>query len=249
MKLFVFILSFMAVTPLFGQWTGEYLGTINGDNVRMKLTQNGSMISGELTDSQQAYNLLGSIQGDDFTGTATEKTYQLNFGLNAHKQGEMLECVLVVEMNGQRNEVPFLMQKRGSQDAHVSSTTTIPFPQEASFPSHLVGTWSQHETYNSGSGDNFMGANFSQSMTFHSDGTLSEGTTNASMSGTNYSGQSTKEGSGKLEGIGWYTVQNNFYLLVFHEEKWVPIHVGTWYMENNHLLITGNQGEKLLLSR
>lgn len=239
----------MATTSLFGQWSGDYYGTVNGDNVRLTLSQNGTSIQGEMKDSQQNYFVKGEVNGMEFSGTATEETYDISFGLNAHKNGDMLECVLIVDMNGEHAEVPFLLQKQGSGASNQAVTGKIPFPAGATFPAALTGYWTQHETYNSGSGDNFMGANFSQSMTFHGDGTLSEGGSSASMSGSNYSGQSTGAGSGKLEGLGWYAIQNNFYLIIFHEGKWVPVHVGTWYTENNHLLITGNQGEKLLLSR
>lgn len=239
----------MTFSSLFGQWAGDYYGTVNGDNVRITLVQNGSEITGEMQDSQQTYALQGNVAGAEFTGTATESTYQLSFGLNAYMNGEMLECNLIVEMNGERSEVPFLMQKQGSNTVNPSAGASIPFPKDATFPVALTGFWTQHESYNSGSGDNFMGANFSQTMTFHPDGTLSEGGTNASMSGADYSGQSEGAGAGKLEGLGWYAVENNFYLIVFHEGKWLPVNVGTWYAENNNLLITGSGGEKLLLSR
>lgn len=238
------------MNPLFGQWSGTYFGTVNGDKVRITLEQNGASITGEMQDSQQTYALSGSVQGSEFTGTATETTYQLNFGFNAFKNGDMLECVLVVEMNGERNEVPFLAQRQGADaQMHSAPTSEIPFPKEASFPAALVGKWTQEESYNSGSGDNFMGGNFSQSMTFHGNGTISDHGSNASMSGADYYGQSSGEGVGTLQGLGWYALENNFYLLVFHEGQWVPVELGRWYTENNHLLITSANGQKLLLSR
>jgi hypothetical protein len=250
MRLLSLILIIMTTTSVFGQWPGDYYGTVNGDNVRLTLSQNGTAIQGEMQDSQQTYFVQGSVNGMDFSGTATEGTYGISFGLKAHQNKDMLECILVVDMNGEHAEVPFLLQKQGSvSGGSAAPSGKIPFPAGATFPAALSGNWTQQETYNSGYGDNFMGANFSQSMTFHPDGTLSEGASNASMSGANYSGQSSGAGSGKLDGLGWYALQNNFYLIVFHEGKWVPVHVGTWYTENNHLLITGNNGEKLLLSR
>lgn len=253
MKLIAILFSIMITSGLFSQWEGTYTGVTNGDNVVMTLQQNGNSVTGFMKDSYQYFEIEGTVNSQQFTGTATEKSFQLQFKLDAAKTGDNLDCKLTITVFGELSETFFSVQKEGSATPEATqnpaATGDIPFPKDATFPSALAATWTQNEHYNSGSGDNFMGASFSQAMTFHSDGTLSEGGSSASMSGSNYSNQSSGNGSGKMDGIGWYAKQKNFYLIVFSEGKWTSVLIGTWYAENNHLLITGTNGEKLLLSK
>jgi len=252
MKRAILLLLLMTTTGINAQWAGTYYGTANGDNVVMTLEQAGNTVQGTMKDSYQTFAILGTVNGSQFAGTASEHALQVEFELRIVKTGNTLDCKLMIESYGTVSESLFSVSKQdgnAAQQAPSTSTSKIPFPSDATFPAALAGTWTQNESYNSGSGSNFMGANFSQSMTFHSDGTLSEGGSSASMSGSNYSNQSSGTGSGKLEGLGWYAKQNNFFLLVFNNGSWTTVPVGTWYAENNHLLITTQQGEKLLLSR
>jgi hypothetical protein len=254
MKLASIFLFLLATTRLFAQWEGTYYGVVNGDNIVVTLEQSGDIVTGSMQDSYQTFGLEGTILGQELIGSATENTLYLEFEFYATKVGNRLECTLAIGEGDERLENAFSVEKEGARDNGISVAETavssdIPFPSGATFPASLVGQWVQNETYNSGSGDNFMGANFSQSMTFYSDGTLSEGGSSASMSGSNYSGQSSGEGSGKLEGIGWYAKQKNLYVIVFNEGSWTSVFLGTWFTENGHLLITGENGNKLLLSR
>lgn len=254
MKLTAIFLILMTTTGLHAQWAGTYYGTANGDPVVMTLQEDGTYVSGNMKDSYQYFDIEGTVTDQRFTGTASENSLNVVFDLNATRTGNRLDCILSIIVNGNKSETSFTVQKE-SETMEESPTpvtaipTEIPFPSDAQFPAALSGRWIQNESYNSGSGDNFMGANFSQSMTFHSDGTLSEGASSASMSGSNYSNQSSGAGSGKIDGIGWYAKQNNLYLIVFNNGNWTSVLLGTWYAENNHLLITGTNGEKILLSR
>lgn len=252
MKLTTLFLLLMMTAGIHAQWAGTYYGTANGDKVTMTLEQVGSSVTGSMQDSQQSFTISGTVNGQQFLGTAREHTFQIDFELRAEKIGNTLDCKLILDADGSVLESSFSVTKGGNvgsvQQQPVISGA-IPFPIGATFPQELSGNWTQNESYNSGSGSNFMGANFSQSVTFHSDGTLSEGGSNASMSGSNYLNQSSGEGSGKIAGAGWYAIHNNFYLLVFNEGSWNSVHVGTWFTENMHLLITTVNGEKILLSR
>ena len=254
MKLTALFIFLMMATGLFAQWTGTYIGVTNGDQVTLTLDQNENSVTGTMKDSYQHFDIAGTVEGDQFSGTATETSFQLEFHLDASKTGNALECKLSITVLDNLSETTFTVLKVTSDENTApveitSPSTIIPFPKDATFPVALTGTWTQNESYNSGSGDNFMGANFSQSMTFHSDGTLSEGNSSASMSGSNYSNQSSGAGSGKMEGIGWYAKQKNFYLLVLHEGNWTSVPIGTWYAENRNLLLTDANGEKILLSK
>ena len=254
MKLSLLLFSMITSIGLNAQWSGTYYGVVNGDNIVVTLEQEGDILTGSMQDSYQTYFVQGTVDGQEFVGTATESSLFLEFDLYATKVGNRLECTLAYGEGEERLENAFSVEKEGARDngssaAETAVSSDIPFPSGATFPAALQGTWVQNETYNSGYGDNFMGANFSQSMTFYSDGTLSEGASSASMSGSDYYGQSGGEGSGKLEGIGWYAKQKNLYVIVFAEGSWTSVLLGSWYTENNHLLITGENGNKLLLSR
>lgn len=256
MKICALLILLISTTGLYAQWSGSYSGFANGDQIFMTLEQKGYSISGTMKDSYQNFDILGTVQDDELTGTATENSWQVEFELYATQTGDFLLCRLVYNVDGVNRESSFSLQKDGQNSTQTTEPikpqamlSAIPFPSGATFPASLAAKWTQNESYNSGSGDNFMGANFSQSMTFHSDGTLSEGGSSASMSGSNYSNQSSGSGSGKIDGIGWYAKQKNLYLIVYNEGNWTSVLLGTWYVENNHLLITGTSGEKLLLSK
>lgn len=254
MKITTLLFLLMTTSALFAQWTGTYIGSANGDQVRLTLAQNGETVTGEMKDSYQFFEIAGTAKGLRFTGTATERTLQLQFDFFAVQSGDLLECKLSIEISGTTNESDFTLQKEDESqvvetDQSNAVSTKIPFPKDATFPAALVATWTQNESYNSGSGDNFMGANFSQSTTFYNDGTISEGGSSASVSGSNYSGQSTGSGSGKVEGAGWYAKQKELYIIVNNNGKWESYLLGTWYTENNHLLLTTVKGEKILLNK
>lgn len=254
MKLTLLLFSMITSIGLNAQWSGTYYGRVNADDIVMTLEQSGDIVTGSMQDSYQSFFIEGTVNGQEFIGSATESSLYLEFEFTATKVGNRLHCVLAIGEGDERLENAFTVLKEGESETSGSVSETpvdadIPFPSGATFPVALQGTWVQNESYNSGYGDNFMGANFSQSMTFYSDGTLSEGASSASMSGSNYSGQSSGEGSGKLAGVGWYAKQKNLYLIVFNEGSWTSVLLGSWYAENNNLLITGENGNKLLLSR
>jgi hypothetical protein len=94
-----------------------------------------------------------------------------------------------------------------------------------------------------------MGAGFSQSMTFLPDGHIAEGASSAYMSGSYYSGQSTGQGSGIIQGLAWYAIGNKLFLQITERGQLQTVQLGTYYIEGNNMLITGTNGEKLLLSR
>lgn len=243
------ILALCSLLPATGQWNGTYNGVVNGDPVRMTLSQNGDAVTGQLRDSYQTYVITGSASGNLLEGAAKESNTGLEFGLSARLESETLSGKLVLEAEGATAEVPFVLTREGANPTVSAAGAPIPFPSGAQHPAELCGGWTQNESYNSGSGDAFMGANFSQSMAFLPGGGLADGGSRASMSGSDYYGQSSGSGSGLLEGVGWYALGNQLYLLVFHQGSWQPVHLGRWYVEGNNLLITGANNQKLLLSR
>ncbi len=255
MKSAALFISLFWIATFHAQWAGTYYGTVNGDAVVMNLLQDGTTVSGDMKDSQQTYLISGTATGNSFTGTAVESVSTIPFGLTAERNDAVLDCKLIVEMNGERGEFPFTVEKATAQETETASTQTenipekIPFPADVTFPVALQGRWTKSENYNSGYGDNYMGSTFSQSMTFYADGSISDNGSSATMSGSDYSGQSADTGTGKIPGVGWYTKGKNLYIIAYAEGKWQSVLLGTWYTENNALLITGSNGNKELFTR
>ena len=69
------------------------------------------------------------------------------------------------------------------------------------------------------------------------------------MSGSNYSGQSTGQGGGIIPGAAWYTIGNQLYLMFTENGQTQNVALGKYYVEGNNMLLTGSNGEKILLSR
>lgn len=255
MKSIALFISLFWISTFHAQWAGTYYGTVNGDAVVMNLLQDGTIVSGDMKDSQQTYLISGTVSGNSFTGTAVESISAVSFGLTAERSDAVLDCKLIVELNGERGEFPFTVEKAATNETETASTQTenipgkTPFPADATFPVALQGRWTKSENYNSGYGDNYMGSTFSQSMTLYADGSISDNGSSATMSGADYSGQSSDAGSGKLPGVGWYAKGKNLYFIAYAEGKWQSVLLGTWYAENNALLITGSNGNKELFTR
>ena len=236
---------------LSAQWAGTYEGSLNGDIITMKLSQQGDRVTGVMKDSYQTYDIVAIIAGDRLAGDAKEVSLGVTLTLLAERQDHRLSCKLIMDVLGLTQEQAFEVYKKDAVTATASIrvTANIPFPSAATFPSALAGAWTKSETYNSGYGSDFMGANFSQSLSFNPDGTLSEGGNSASISGANYSGRSSDLGGGLIEGMGWYAVGDQLYLMIYDSGRWQQALLGKWYAEDGKLLITATSGEKLLLSR
>ena len=131
----------------------------------------------------------------------------------------------------------------------IQDQSQVVFPSGASHPQELLGTWTKEELYQSGQGDSYMGASASESMTFLAGGRMAESGSSATISGSNYSGQSSGQGTGVIPGLVWYTIGNQLYLQVTENGQTQNVHLGKYYVENNNMLITGTNGEKILLTR
>ena len=124
MKLAALFMSLFGITTSYAQWSGTYYGTVNGDAVVMNLQQDGTKVSGDMKDSQQTYVISGTATGDSFSGTALETTSALSFGLTAEKKDVTLNCILIVEVGGERAEVPFTVEKAMAKETETASAQT-----------------------------------------------------------------------------------------------------------------------------
>ena len=236
--------------------SGQYHANLQGDELVMGLNlKSGTSYIGTMTDSHQKYSLnLELANGKNVTGTAKEYSMGLQFEVEGIIDGDRLPLTFRFTLGDKTDQMKIDFVREGSElpastgTGHVSQDAPD-LPKDATHPRDLIGTWTKEELYNSGYGDNYMGAGFSESMTFLSDGQLSEGGSSATMSGSNYSGQSTGQGSGIIPGVKWYTIGNQLYMQVTENGQTQEVHLGRYYVENGNMLITGTNGEKILLKR
>jgi hypothetical protein len=235
--------------------TGNYTASFNEDKLYLSLERkSGSAYAGVMEDSYQTYTLNLRLSGTSVSGTAVESSMNLNFDVAGRVQGEQLSLSFSFEVAGEKNTMDVVFLRQGADAPSTLNLddempSKLSFPSGASHPQEVSGAWAKEEMYNSGSGDSFMGTGFSQTMTLLPDGHIAEGASSSYMSGSYYSGQSTGEGSGIIPGLAWYTMGNKFFLQITENGQLQTVPLGTFYVEGSNMLITGGNGEKLLLSR
>lgn len=235
---------------------GKYTGEFNGDHITLELTPvTSNTFTGYMKDSQQTFSVELSSSGHEVSGVAVEPSLGLAFQISGTCDQNTCNLRFAFELLGEVSTMEVLFRKNGAEHsprtaaANESNSSGAVFPSGAQHPANVAGTWMQEQMYQSGAGDQYMGAGFSSTMTFLPNGTMMDGGSATYISGSNYSGNSSGAGSGILPNIWWYTIDNQFYILVLDQGKYQSAHLGKYYIENNHMLITNPNGEKLLLSR
>lgn len=253
--IFAFLMIFSQIDAQVSAFVGTFKGQLNGDNLTMNLQNNGgNKLTGQLKDSYQTYAVNAAADGTKITGTAVEKTLGLTFVMNGQLSGSQLNLKMTITVLGQSQTSDVTMYKNGATASTAAPAksndvkTTAKFPSGATHDRNLVGTWKKSETYNSGYGDNFMGSSFEQSMIFFADGSMADGGSRASMSGSNYSG-SSQGGAQATPNLYWYNIGNQLYLYSTENGANQSVHLGKYYIENGAMLITGTNGKKLLLTK
>lgn len=251
-------LSILLFTTMFvtsnAQWTGSYEGVLNGDKILVTLVQSGKdKISGEMSDSYQKFKITGDVNGNRMAGDAVEQTLGLKFALLGEIKGNSIDFKLVANILGLKSETPFAVTKikatssaKGVENTQKSTVSAKGQTRDQ----RITGRWTKNESYNSGYGDNFMGANFSQSIFFLEDGGIADGGSNASISGSNYSGRSSGKGNTQaVPGATWYTKDNQLFISYTNNGQTQTESLGKYYIENGKMLLTLANGKKVLLTR
>ena len=240
----------------YGQWSGNYEGSLNGDKIVMKFSQERQeKVSGEMSDSYQNFKITGDINGNRMAGDAIEQTLGLKFALFGELREDRIEFKLVAKLFGLKSETPFTVVRiSGNQSSKVTGKESKPIttvlPKGGTRDPKIVGKWTKNESYNSGYGDNFMGSNFSQSLIFLDDGGVADGGSSANMSGNNYSGSSTSgQGVKRIPDLIWFTKENQLFLTYTQNDKAQTELLGKYYIENGKMLLTLTNGNKILLTR
>jgi hypothetical protein len=251
-QLFFVVLLLCQPFIVLAQWAGDYKGTLQGEAVTLQLKEiSNNHLSGILKDGYNDFQISAVSSGNSMTGTAIESQTGIKFDLSGVLIDTRLDILMSIEVLGQRSDIKATLYKQNVANGTTLVQNThynqVKFPSDAQHDPAIVGLWSQNETYNSGYGDSFMGGNFSQSMYFLEDGRLAEGGSSASISGSNYSGKSIDNQVNTVEGIYWFNRSNQLYLLTYESGKPQEVHLGKYYIESNHMLITGVNGDRLLL--
>lgn len=236
-------------------FAGNYSAIINADKLTLVIEpSDGTSYTGVLNDGYTSLPLVLELAGATFTGAGKEPSSGVEMNVTGRIDGDQLLFTLIVDPYGDIDdiEINFTRDDADHRETAASSNeyqNAIEFPAGATHPQELLGTWTKEELYQSGYGDSYMGAGSSQSMTFLSGGRLAEAGSSSYISGSDYSGQSTGQGGGVLPGVSWYTIGNQLYMQGIENGQMQSVHLGKYYIENNNMLITGTNGEKVLLTR
>ena len=256
-------LFFLLTTALFSvgksqnPFVGTFTGVLNGDNITLVLqSSTKNVLTGKMQDSQQTYGVNGTSNASKMVGTAVEKTMNLTFQLDGTITGNHLLMNLTIEVLGQKQamQVDFTKQGVANSSAKVDKQTpqyNMPkMPSGGKIDPNVVGKWVNEQHYNSGSGADFMGSTSTQSLIFFADGSMSDGGSSATVSGSNYYGNSTDNGQPKpLPNVRWYVQNQHIFIMGTENGQTQTADLGKYYIENGAMLITGNNGQKLLLKK
>ena len=237
-------------------WSGTYLGEINGDSVRMELSskQKGTL-EGSMRDSYNTYAIQGVVKDSVFTGTAEEANLGITFNMAAIQRGNALPVQLTMDFLGAENkmEIDFVRKtpgKKSSVPSSQASTTKNPVSSR-SRDKQVAGLWSKESNYSSGYGSNNTYGSMSSKeyMEFLPDGRLASGGSSTVIGGSSYTGYTSERGQQIAEGWFWYTEGNKIYLHITQQGQSQVVVLGRYYIENGRMLITAENGEKMLLTR
>ncbi|MBL7818317.1 MAG: hypothetical protein JNL70_25115 [Saprospiraceae bacterium] len=248
----IITVSFME-TMAQNPFVGSYMGSINGDKATLTLqSKAANQLVGKLKDSQQTYEVNAVSNGTTIEGTAVEKTWNLTFNFNGELRGSLLALDMTIVVLGQKQSIHVDFIKEGSPTAPTSTPqyAAPKIPAGGKIDPNVVGKWVNEQVYNSGSGSNFFGGTSTQSLIFFSDGGLSDGGSSATISGSNYSGSSSGGGQATpLPNVRWYVQNQHIFIIATENGQTQTVDLGKYYIENGAMLITGNNGKKLLLQK
>jgi hypothetical protein len=226
-------------------FSGTYTGTYNGDAVTLQLKTTGTnQYTGTVNDSHLTYDVAAAATGNTLKGTCTEKTQQLTLQLAGVLNGAQLSLKLSLLTA----VIDFELTKTGAKASTTTPPAATPQPKAPAGTQQdpaVVGRWTRQSNYNSGGGQ--AGSMSSEnSMIFYADGRLADGGSRVVTSGDGWGGSSSDQGKGVLPGVIWYTKDKQLYLQATENGKTETQLLGKYYIENNNMLITAQDGTKVL---
>ena len=231
---------------------GTFTGVYNGDNITLTLSPQvtvGANLSGKMKDSEQSYDITANASSNSMQGTAVQTTLGLNLPFEASLSGNQLSIAFDLTAFGTNQKMLVNLTKQGTSLAQTT-TSAKPAPViKGKRDPAIVGSWTKSESYSSGYGDNYIGGTTQSSMTFHADGSLVDGGSRAVVSGSYFGGDTGTSQAKPLEGVSWYSENNNIYLVITEKGTTKTLKLGRYYIENGKMLITGDNGKKELFSK
>ncbi|VXC34212.1 conserved exported hypothetical protein [Flavobacterium sp. 9AF] len=233
------------------QMEGNYTGEINGATITLFLKkQDKDTYVGTMHDEQQTYAVTAKKEGNCLKGNVVENSLQINIIVSGCLQNNQIDMSFDFSNVGLAQTQNVLFTKNGSQNTNVISNQKTATTQKSSSTErdlNIVGVWKQEQLYNSGSGDGFFGGSFTQKVIFYSDGGIADGGSQATMSGSDYSGSSSSGYGNKAPGVSWSTQNKHLFITASQNGQTQTVDVGKYYVENGKMLITSQNGTKTLL--
>ena len=220
-----------------------YYGSINGSTIELTLNKTGELnYSGTLKDEQQTYTVLATRENDCFSGNALEKQLNINLPIKGCFKDDNIEMHIDFSNYGVTELQRVVLSQKKAEHKTVSTNTN-----KENRDSRLVGLWKQEQLYNSGYGDNSFGGSYTQKAIFYADGSMADAGSETYISGNDYSGNSTTQGSNKVPGVSWHTKNNHLFFTVSQNGQSQTTNAGKYYIDNGRMLITDANGNKTLL--
>ncbi|WP_130733931.1 hypothetical protein [Flavobacterium sp. J27] len=233
------------------QMEGNYIGEINGATITLSLKkQSKNDYVGTMQDEQQTYAISAKIVDNCLKGNAVENNLQINIILSGCLQSNQIDMSFDFSNVGLAQTQNVLFTKQDNYNSKTTPSQNTSFSQKSSNKErdlNLVGLWKQEQLYNSGSGDNYFGGSFTQKVIFYADGSIADGGSQATMSGSDYSGNSSSGSGGKASGVNWSTQNKHLFITVTQNGQTQTVDAGKYYVENDKMLITSQNGGKTLL--
>lgn len=241
-KLFFSLLLTTLVAALNAQdFSGTYTGIYNGDPVTLILSKAGAnTYTGTMNDSNLTYEISAKSTGKNLKGTCAEKSLNLTMDLTGVLNGADLS----LNLNLMGAVIAVELKKAGTTKPATAATAQPAAPADAQHDPAIVGRWTHQSNYNSGYGQGSMSSE--SVMVFYADGRLGDGGSRTVTSGSDWSGTSSDAGAGVVEGVIWYTKGKQLFLQSTANGKTETQLLGKYYIENNNMLITGQDGTKVL---
>lgn len=251
MKTTFFILTLFCFCSVEAQnsFVGTFSGVYNGDKLTMILeSKGGNNLTGKMKDSEQTYDITAVASGNSLKGTAVQSALFLNLPFDATLSGNELSLAFDLSAFGTNQKMLVNLTKQGTSSTAKPITSSSTIVKGKRDPA-IVGQWSRSESYSSGSGDSYFSGTTQSSMVFNADGSLIDGGSRTVVGGSNYTGDTGTSKAKPLEGVSWYSENNNIYLVVSQNGKSQTVKLGRYYIENGKMLITGDNGKKELFYR
>lgn len=241
------LLTIKAQNPFIGTFDGVF----NGDNITLSLgSTGGNNVLGTMQDSQNKYSVTGTVDKKSFVGQAVEANLGILFSMVGTLEGNVFNAILTFDFLGEKHDMNVMFNKNVGTYQKEAPKSTVNIPNKPR-DKNVIGTWVKESNYSSGYGSNgsYGAMNTRESMVFHADGSMADGGSSTVVGGSNFSGSSSGSGNGVVPGVYWWTENNKIYLHITEGGKSQQVELGRYFIENGRMLITSNNGKKILLTK